>query len=388
MVENLNTLSFAKFGSIRPERPAEARMPQEDSWQIRLLDTAQYQKRLFCSQLPVHLDYASGMTVLAVRLAGAFQLFYLDKPVTIAPGVKFALLPFTEASTVRMAAQVGQWPEAADLPEPLHSLQLTRKLAVSSIFTFFYQEKEQGFFFPGEKHPMLELTYVDSGHIHSVSGGHEMTLAQGEFTIYGSNQWHMQYTDANCVASYITITFELAAGELTPLLNLKGKADQAAAALLRQMLREWKEQKPYAEDMLICLLETLLLTLLRKGLEKPKAALQTANALCSENEVIGHAMQYIGKHLYEKLSVPVVAREAGVSPSYLTALFRKNMQISPGECIRRMKLEESRRLIREGSMNFTQIAQLLQYSTVHHFSRQFKEKFGITPSQYAKSIHP
>ena len=67
--------------------------------------------------------------------------------------------------------------------------------------------------------------------------------------------------------------------------------------------------------MLICLLETLLLTLLRKGLEKPKAALQTANALCSENEVIGHAMQYIGKHLYEKLSVPVVAREAGVSPS-------------------------------------------------------------------------
>ena len=198
-------------------------MPQEDSWQIRLLDTAQYQKSLFCSQLPVHLDYASGMTVLAVRLAGAFQLFYLDKPVTIAPGVKFALLPFTEASTVRMAAQVGQWPEAADLPEPLHSLQLTRKLAVSSIFTFFYQEKEQGFFFPGEKHPMLELTYVDSGHIHSVSGGHEMTLAQGEFTIYGSNQWHMQYTDANCVASYITITFELAAGELTPPRRFCGK---------------------------------------------------------------------------------------------------------------------------------------------------------------------
>lgn len=388
MVENLNTLSFAKFGSVRPERPAEARLPQDGGWQIRLLCTAQYQKSLFCSETPVHLDYASGMTVLAVSLKETFQLFYLDKPVTIAPGVKFALLPFTEASTVRMAAKVGQWPETMDLPEPLTSLQLTRKLAVGSIFTFFYQEKEQGFFFPGEKHPMLELTYVDSGHIHSVSGGHEMTLEQGEFTIYGPNQWHMQYTDANCVASYITITFDLAAGDLTPLLNQKRKADQSAATLLRQMLREWREQKPYADDMLICLLETLLVTLLRRGLEKSQFPLQTANALCSENEVIGHAVQYISKHLYTKLSVPGVAREAGVSPSYLTALFRKNMQISPGECIRRMKLEESRRLIREGSMNFTQIAQLLQYSTVHHFSRQFKEKFGITPSQYAKSIHP
>ena len=43
-------------------------------------------------------------------------------------------------------------------------------------------------------------------------------------------------------------------------------------------------------------------------------------------------------------------------------------------------------MIREDSMTFTQIAAELQYSTVHHFSRQFKEKFGITPTEYAKSV--
>ena len=75
-----------------------------------------------------------------------------------------------------------------------------------------------------------------------------------------------------------------------------------------------------------------------------------------------------------------------VSTSYLTALFHKNLQISPGEYIRRSKLQESKQMIREGNMNFTEIAQTLQYSTIHHFSRQFKEKFGVTPSQYAKSI--
>ena len=62
------------------------------------------------------------------------------------------------------------------------------------------------------------------------------------------------------------------------------------------------------------------------------------------------------------------------------------MQISPGEYIRRIKLEESKKLIREGKMNFTQIAAQLQYSTVHHFSRQFKEKFGLTPTEYARAI--
>ena len=42
--------------------------------------------------------------------------------------------------------------------------------------------------------------------------------------------------------------------------------------------------------------------------------------------------------------------------------------------------------IRENQLNFTEIAAALQYSTVHHYSRQFKEKFGITPSEYAKTV--
>ena len=111
-----------------------------------------------------------------------------------------------------------------------------------------------------------------------------------------------------------------------------------------------------------------------------------SNSLNSENEIICRAQQYISTHIREKLSVPLVARQVDVSPSYLTALFHKNLQISPGEYIRRIKLQESKQMIREGKLNFTAIAEELNYSTVHHFSRQFKEKFGITPTEYAKSI--
>ncbi len=82
----------------------------------------------------------------------------------------------------------------------------------------------------------------------------------------------------------------------------------------------------------------------------------------------------------------IVSHEAGVSASHLTALFRRQMKISPGEYIRRVKLEESKNLIREGKMNFSQIAAALQYSTIHHFSRQFKDNFGMSPSEYAKSL--
>ena len=129
----------------------------------------------------------------------------------------------------------------------------------------------------------------------------------------------------------------------------------------------------------------LLLTVIRQE-AAPQMPLQTSNSVHSENEIIRRAQQHIGAHIREKLSVPMVAHMAGVSPSYLTALFQKNLQISPGEYIRRIRLQESKVMIREGHMNFSAIAAALQYSTVHHFSRQFKDKFGITPTEYARTV--
>ena len=129
----------------------------------------------------------------------------------------------------------------------------------------------------------------------------------------------------------------------------------------------------------------VLLSLLRQSDCQNHRAKPTY-ALHSENEVIRRAQQFVTAHICEKLSVPLVARNVDVSPSYLTALFQKHLSISPGEYIRRVKLQESKQLIRQGNLNFTEIAAALNYSTVHHFSRQFKEKFGITPTEYAKSV--
>ena len=157
-------------------------------------------------------------------------------------------------------------------------------------------------------------------------------------------------------------------------------------ALLRQMLREHEQLDQFSNDMIIAQLNMVLLELMREAAAPSNAKLQTSNAIHSENEIIRKAQQYISSHIREKLSVPLVARQVDVSPSYLTALFHKNLQISPGEYIRRIKLQESKQMIRENDLNFTEIAATLQYSTVHHFSRQFKEKFGITPTEYAKSV--
>ena len=330
------------------------------------------------------LNCTGDMCVLSVSKDGEnYQHFYLDKTVRIRRDIFFSLSVYKEEASVILSAEVP--PERVG-STAIRNLRIDAQLRVAGIYTFFYQEKEQGFLFPGESHHMPELTYVDQGSLHSVADGQDWLLHQGEAMVYAPGQWHMQYADIGVAPRFVTVSFDLDGGNLSSLYNRKLSVPQEAVTLLQQMLRTQERRDPFVSDMIMAQLTMLLLVLLRETVSPTGSKLQGTNTIHSENEIIRHAQQYISAHIREKLSVPMVANRVGVSPSYLTVLFHKNLQISPGEYIRRIKLQESKQMIRENNLNFTQIASILQYSTVHHFSRQFKDKFGITPTEYAKSV--
>ena len=51
-----------------------------------------------------------------------------------------------------------------------------------------------------------------------------------------------------------------------------------------------------------------------------------------------------------------------------------------------LKIQAARRMIREGRLNFTQIAAGLGFQSVHYFSRRFRLSTGMSPSEYARSV--
>ncbi len=383
MIQNLNQISFRSYGSVLPEHArGTTSFPKEDSELIRIGSSS---APIYRAQSDTWIAGSFGAAILSVCSGDDEYLhFYLDKPVIVNKGVQFALSAFKGIADISMYCE-GDRPELLG-SKPGQQLRQDRKLHVDGIYTFFYQEKEQGFLFPGESHPMPEITYVDQGSIHSVVDGQDLLLKQGELVIYGSNQWHMQYSDIGVAPRFVTISFDVTGTDLAPLLNRKFAAPQAVASLLRSMLQEEDRADAFSTDIVVSELTLLLLYLLREADTPTGSKVKNTNIAHNENEIIRQAQQYVAAHIREKLSVPIVAAKVGVSPSYLTVLFHKNLQLSPGEYIRRTKLQESKQMIRENNLNFTQIAAILQYSTVHHFSRQFKDKFGITPSEYAKSV--
>ena len=238
-----------------------------------------------------------------------------------------------------------------------------------SHITALLRREEPGFFLGGN-HMDASLIYAESGNFHCVWEGKDHALSQGEYILLPPESWYLLYAEDGIAPCLFTLSFRAALSDFAPYVG--------SDPFLTQLSLECKQADNYSAQMICLLLSQLLLTLQRRQCLAPRSLPK------GEQEILFRAQKIIHDNARYRLSVPLVAQKAGVSASYLTALFHKHLPFSPAEYMRRVKLRESQQMIREGQLNFTQIAQALEYSTVHQFSRQFKEVFGITPTEYAK----
>ena len=320
MIRHLDPESFHLFGTIFPGGSLSGK-PNHHSVFLPEGTVSCYR-----TVAPLWLGAESGLTILSVSQDGkVFRDFCLDKTVQIKSGIWLRLTGFDGKASVQMGGismplSLGQYANDRDFA-------VRPKVRVESLYTLFYQEKEAGFLFSGEAHPMAELLYVDNGSLHSVADGQDLLLEQGDLVLYAPQQWHMQYADSNQAPCMVTIGF--CAGGLCweELSNRRFRLDQTGKALMQMILLE---QSRDHEDAIFSLLTLLLL---RLQVQDGKQGGQSA-ALSSENAIIRKTQQYVQTHVMEKLTVPAVAEGVGVSASYLTALFHKHLAISPGSLSR------------------------------------------------------
>jgi AraC-like DNA-binding protein len=66
--------------------------------------------------------------------------------------------------------------------------------------------------------------------------------------------------------------------------------------------------------------------------------------------------------------------------------FKAIFNTSPYSHLRNMRLKKAKTILYEGETNITETAYLVGYSSASHFTKAFKEHFGITPSCYIRTL--
>ena len=98
-------------------------------------------------------------------------------------------------------------------------------------------------------------------------------------------------------------------------------------------------------------------------------------------------MVYMDEKLPSSKISSYLADKLGHSYGYISNLFSDVTYTSIGNFIILQKTERAKQLITTNELTFTEIAWKLNYSSVAHFSNQFKSATGITPTAFQRIIN-
>lgn len=115
--------------------------------------------------------------------------------------------------------------------------------------------------------------------------------------------------------------------------------------------------------------------------------------VCAHNQSSGSAQAlfeqvsaYIHEHYMEALTIPRLAEQNGISRNRLAYVFYKYGGMGPGDYLLQYRLNRARELLLFNNAVLREIAQATGFNDPFYFSKAFKKKFGISPSEFRKKF--
>ena len=83
-------------------------------------------------------------------------------------------------------------------------------------------------------------------------------------------------------------------------------------------------------------------------------------------------------------TLPVCA-DINLSRSHFYTLFKTDMNVSPARYLKALRMEAARELLQTGSLSVKEIGALVGLNDQSHFVRDFKTRYGFTPTEFRRT---
>jgi two-component system response regulator YesN len=96
------------------------------------------------------------------------------------------------------------------------------------------------------------------------------------------------------------------------------------------------------------------------------------------------ACSYVSRNYVNNISLTDVAANIGVTPSYLSRVFKKDMDRTVVEYLNQIRIERAKKMIDDGGVRLNKLYSLVGFNSNTYFFTVFKQNTGFTPTQYKK----
>ncbi len=275
-------------------------------------------------------------------------------------------------------------------------------LSVKSIITVF-NTSMKGKKTLGESHDFWEFLYVYKGTLKVSVDNTTYSLEEGQMIVYAPLAFHIAPEPSE--ADVNIVSFESSSNAMSYFANriitLSDKQRQILSRIISIGEKCFKQPSPDSglkgmvprentEASELQNLKNQLELLFIDMYEKNESTSSKPHGSNYENQsalIFETITQYLKKNIDKPLSLEDICLNCTTSLSQLKRICQNQCGMSPISYFISLKIDAAKVMIDDTSLNFTQISEKLGFSTVHYFSKLFKDKTGVTPSEYAKSIH-
>ena len=270
-------------------------------------------------------------------------------------------------------------------------------LSVRSITTIFQVDFSTYPRSGGESHNFCELKYIERGNHQVLLDGTPFDLSEGDMIIYAPGVYHDSKEPSSALADIIS--FESDGIAFPQLYNKIITLNVHQRQMISQIIKNGETifRATYPDEEIVGMIprdntNELELQMLKNQLELffldiyQTESKRDANFKLYKNEQFDSLIKYLKSNLCRNLTLEDIARECSMSISKLKLICKEQCGCAPISLFISLKIDEAKRMISETPLNFTQISDRLGFASVHYFSKLFKKKTGLTPSEYARSL--
>lgn len=286
----------------------------------------------------------------------------------------------------------------------LNPILLETTFDIRAVENISYYRCPQDYIFPGESHGCWEFLYVDRGSLVVTAGSNHYYMKSGELAFHLPGEFHS--FQAVGEADIIVVSFYCDSDamhhlEQKVLLLHSREKDQLKRLVdeAQQVYKHFENDPPYirmvkrdaapwgSDQMIKSALEQFLILICRR--DDNIGFFQRAISTSRPNlgpVLAQRAKDYLQQHYRERITLDSLAVSLGVSVSQIKRVFQDHVGRSMVNYLTDLRLGQAKRMIREGNLNFTQVAEHVGYDSIYYFSALFKKRTGMTLTEYAKSL--
>ena len=281
-------------------------------------------------------------------------------------------------------------------------VRLNDSIIIKKLYTVHYYEFSKEYRFTGERHNFWEFVYVDKGEVTVIADDKNYILKQGSSIFHKPNEWHNILANGVIAPNIAIITFESDSEAMKFFENKIIFVGQEQKKLISKIVNEYTNgfssplNDPYtnqlirrkepvfaSEQLLKLYLCELLINFIRSNSINNRKTMLNINL---DNSIMNLLLNYMNENISKRIKLQELIRYSGTNRTTIENIFRENFGVGAIDYFIMLKIEYAKKYLRENNYNITQISEILGYSSIHYFSRQFKKITGMTPTEYVLSI--